>query len=321
MAKCKYCGESAGFFSRSHKECEEKHTRGIDGMTHLMRRYFSGTISAIDFGAKLSRNRDPYFLSEDDIVTCADNVIGEFADSLRRPFNSDILPKIKGFISNVGVPYATLNKNGTLDRLSLKLFQGYVVDFFAKGVPLSQISISTDSVTSVLPLSRQQRDEAYYNVLNKAADKFMADGWLADNEQRMIESYTSSLGIALNCLPLQYQTESLSRIGQAIVLKDLQQGALPKKPLTVPVMLARDEAPLWVYDNITMLQEKITREYVGGSRGMSYRICKGLTYRTGSFKGHPVERSFMETIGIGQLVITNKNLFFHCPTASVKIPH
>ena len=321
MAKCKYCGESAGFFSRSHKECEEKHTRGIDGMTHLMRRYFSGTISAIDFGAKLSRNRDPYFLSEDDIVTCADNVIGEFADSLRRPFNSDILPKIKGFISTVGVPYATLNKNGTLDRLSLKLFQGYVVDFFAKGVPLSQISISTDSVTSVLPLSRQQRDEAYYNVLNKAADKFMADGWLADNEQRMIESYTSSLGIALNCLPLQYQTESLSRIGQAIVLKDLQQGALPKKPLTVPVMLARDEAPLWVYDNITMLQEKITREYVGGSRGMSYRICKGLTYRTGSFKGHPVERSFMETIGIGQLVITNKNLFFHCPTASVKIPY
>ena len=321
MAKCKYCGESAGFFSRSHKECEEKHTRGIDGMTHLMRRYFSGTISAIDFGAKLSRNRDPYFLSEDDIVTCADNVIGEFADSLRRPFNSDILPKIKGFISNVGVPYATLNKNGTLDRLSVKLFQGYVVDFFAKGVPLSQISISTDSVTSVLPLSRQQRDEAYYNVLNKAADKFMADGWLADNEQRMIESYTSSLGIALNCLPLQYQTESLSRIGQAIVLKDLQQGALPKKPLTVPVMLARDEAPLWVYDNITMLQEKITREYVGGSRGMSYRICKGLTYRTGSFKGHPVERSFMETIGIGQLVITNKNLFFHCPTASVKIPY
>lgn len=218
MAKCKYCGESAGFFSRSHKECEEKHTRGIDGMTHLMRRYFSGTISAIDFGAKLSRNRDPYFLSEDDIVTCADNVIGEFADSLRRPFNSDILPKIKGFISNVGVPYATLNKNGTLDRLSLKLFQGYVVDFFAKGVPLSQISISTDSVTSVLPLSRQQRDEAYYNVLNKAADKFMADGWLADNEQRMIESYTSSLGIALNCLPLQYQTESLSRIGQALSL-------------------------------------------------------------------------------------------------------
>lgn len=256
MAKCKYCGQSAGFFSRSHKECEEKHTRGIDGMTQLMRRYFSGTISAIDFGAKLSRNIDPYFLTEDDIVTSAATVVGEFADSLRRPFNSDILPKIKGFISNVGVPYATLNKNGALDRLSLKLFQGYVVDFFAKGVPLSQISISTNSVTSVLPLSQQKRDEAYYNVLNKAADKFMSDGWLGDNEQRMIESYTSSLGIALNCLPMQYQTENLSRIGQAIVLKNLQQGVLPQKPLLVPVMLARDEAPLWVYDNVYHVARK-----------------------------------------------------------------
>ena len=297
MGKCKYCGQSAGFFSRSHKECEEKHSRGIEGMTHLMRRYFNGTVSAVDLGAKISRNKTPYFLTEDDIVASVDTAIGEFTDTLRRPFNSDT------------------------GRLTLKLFQGYVVDYFAKGVPLSQISISTDSVTSVLPLSQQKRDEAYYNVLNKAADKFMADGWLADNEQRMIESYTSSLGIALNCLPMQYQSESLCRIGQAIVLKDLQRGILPQKPLTVPVMLSRDEAPLWIYDNVTMLQEKITREYVGGSRGMSYRICKGLTYRTGSFKGHPVERSFMDTIGVGQLVITNKNLFFHCPTASVKIPY
>lgn len=267
MGKCKYCGQSAGFFSRSHKECEEKHSRGIEGMTHLMRRYFNGTVSAVDLGAKISRNKTPYFLTEDDIVASVDTAIGEFTDTLRRPFNSDTLPKIKGFITNIGLPYATLNKNGSLDRLSLKLFQGYVVDYFAKGVPLSQISISTDSVTSVLPLSQQKRDEAYYNVLNKAADKFMADGWLADNEQRMIESYTSSLGIALNCLPMQYQSESLCRIGQAIVLKDLQRGILPQKPLTVPVMLSRDEAPLWIYDNVTMLQEKITREYVGGSRG------------------------------------------------------
>ena len=266
MGKCKYCGQSAGFFSRSHKECEEKHSRGIEGMTHLMRRYFNGTVSAVDLGAKISRNKTSYFLTEDDIVASVDTAIGEFTDTLRRPFNSDTLPKIKGFITNIGLPYATLNKNGSLDRLSLKLFQGYVVDYFAKGVPLSQISISTDSVTSVLPLSQQKRDEGY-------------------------------------------------------VSKDLQRGILPQKPLTVPVMLSRDEAPLWIYDNVTMLQEKITREYVGGSRGMSYRICKGLTYRTGSFKGHPVERSFMDTIGVGQLVITNKNLFFHCPTASVKIPY
>lgn len=208
-----------------------------------------------------------------------------------------------------------------MDALALKIFQGYVVDFFAKGVPLSQIQINTSSVTSVLPLSQQKKEEAYFNVLNKAADKFMSTCVLSNSDQTRIESYTNALGIALNCLPMQYQSESISKIGQAIVLKDLQRGILPKNPLTVPVMLTRGESALWVYDKVTMFQEKITREYHGGSRGYSYRICKGVTYRSGSFKGKPVERSSMEKIGVGQLVITNKNFFFHCPSASIKIPY
>lgn len=320
MGTCKYCGQSAGLFSRTHKECEEKHERGLKGMSDLMRRFFSGGVSADDLKAKLTKNRLPYFLSDDDIATVAITAIKAYGDTLKRPYPSDTLARIKAFLNAIAIPYAKLNEKGDMDTLALKMFQGYVVDFFAKGVPLSQIKISTDSVTSVLPLSQQKKDEAYYSVLNKAADKFMADGWLDDNEQRLIESYTSSLGIALNCLPMQYQSESLARIGQAIVLKDLQRGVLPQKPLTVPVMLGRGECALWVYDNITIFQEKITREYVGGSRGMSYRICKGVTYRTGSFKGHPVERSHMDKVGVGSLVVTNKHFFFHCPTASSKIP-
>lgn len=320
MGACKYCGQTVRFFSRVHKECEEKHERGLNGMGDLMRRYFSGCVSADDLKAKMVKNRLPYFLSEDDIAAVAITAIKAFGDSLKRPYPIDILPRIKAFLNAIALPYVKLNEKGDMDTLAMKMFQGYVLDFFAKGVPLTQIKISTDSVTSVLPLSQQKKDEAYYNVLNKAADKFMADGWLADNEQRLIESYTSSLGIALNCLPMQYQSESLARIGQAIVLKNLQRGILPQKPLTVPVMLGRGECALWVYDNVTMFQEKITREYIGGNRGMSFRICKGVTYRTGSFKGRPVERSHMDKVGVGSLVITNKHFFFHCLTASVKIP-
>lgn len=321
MGTCKYCGQSAGFFSRTHKECEEKHNHGLKGMGDLMRRYFAGAVTAADLKAKLAKNRIPYFLSEDDIASAATTAIKAFGDALKRPYPSDTLPRVKGFLNAVAIPYPKLNENGDLDALAMKLFQGYMVDFFVRGVPLSQIRISTDSVTSVLPLSEQQKDEAYYNVLNKAANKFMSDGWLADNEQQLIESYASTLGISLNCLPTRYQNDSLARIGQAIVLNDLQQGILPKQQLTVPVMLGRGECALWVFDNVTMYQEKITREYVGGSRGMSYRICKGLTYRTGSFKGHPVERSHMDMVGVGSLVVTNKNFFFHCPTASVRIPY
>ncbi len=71
MGKCRYCGQSAGFFSRAHKECEEKHDRGVKGMGDLMRRYFGDTVSAVDLKAKIERNRLAYFLSEDDIADAA----------------------------------------------------------------------------------------------------------------------------------------------------------------------------------------------------------------------------------------------------------
>lgn len=321
MGKCKYCGHSAGFFSRSHKECKEKHDNGLNGLGDLMRRYFAGSVSASEVKQKLNQNRPTYFLSDDDIAFCAIEAINIYSNSLRRPYTSGTISCIKDFLSAIGIPYAKLNESGTLDNLAQKICQGYVVDFFARGTSLNQIQVSTDSVMSVLPLSPQKRDEVYYNALNKAAEKFMTDGWLDDTEQQLIESYTSALGINLSCLPVQFQSENLMRIGQAIVLKDLQRGVLPQKPLSVPVMLSRGECVLWVYHNVRMYQEKITREYVGGSRGMSYRICKGVTYRTGSFKGRPIERSHMESIGIGSLVVTNKNFFFHCATASFKIPY
>ena len=46
MCKCKYCGQSAGFLSRSHKECEEKHSNGIKGLTGMLEKYFQGAITA-----------------------------------------------------------------------------------------------------------------------------------------------------------------------------------------------------------------------------------------------------------------------------------
>lgn len=321
MGTCKYCGQSAGLFSKAHKECEEKHVRGITGMNNLMHRYFSGSVSAADLGMKISRNRQPYYLSDEDIATTAVSALSSYANSLRLPYSMTILTQIKDFISSVGVPYSQLNKNGEIDLIGQKLFQGFIVDFFAKGVPMSQVQMNANSVMNVIPLNQTLVNEAYYNVLNKAADNFLKDGFISDNEQRLIESYTSSLGISLTNIPSYCQNGGLERIAQSLILKNLQNGIYPHAPLTVPVMLTKGEKIIWVYDNVTMLQEKITREYVGGSRGMSYRICKGLTYRTGSFKGHPVERSSMEKVGTGEFVITDKNFFFHCPTASVKIPY
>ena len=48
---------------------------------------------------------------------------------------------------------------------------------------------------------------------------------------------------------------------------------------------------------------------------------KGVTYRTGGFKGHPVESSYMENMGVGSLYITNKNIIFKGQTRSLRVPY
>lgn len=317
MGTCKYCGQSAGLFFRTHKECEEKHNEGIEHMKSLMQRFFDGVKTASEMGTIILRNRTPYFLSDEDIANCGIEVLMSFASTLRRPYPQLALDKVKGFLDNIGVNKTLLNQKGELDSIGKKLMEGYLVDYFAQGIPLTNAA----SVSRILPISSKAESEAYFSVLNKAASKFMVDGMLTSNEEQLIISYANSVGLNLNDLPPQFNTGDLQKIGQAIVLRNLQQGIMPKAPISVPVMLTKGEVALWVYDNVTMHQEKNQRETRGRHSGYSFRVCKGVTYRTGQFRGKPVEHSYLDKVGVGSLVITTKHIFFHCPTASVKIPY
>ena len=35
MGTCKYCGNDAGWFSHSHKECKEKHEQGVNDLLYI----------------------------------------------------------------------------------------------------------------------------------------------------------------------------------------------------------------------------------------------------------------------------------------------
>ena len=148
----------------------------------------------------------------------------------------------------------------------------------------------------------------------------MKNGYITDNEEKLINSYSSYLGLSLNNLPSKFANTNLEKVSQTIILNNVRKGVFPQNNISVPVLLGRGEHPLWVYHDVIMLQEKVRKEYRGRNGGFSFRIMKGVTYRTGQFRGHPIEYSYMEHVGVGSLVVTDKHLYFHCPTASIKIP-
>lgn len=321
MVKCKYCNGDVSFFFRSHKECKEKHEKGLLGLKSILQKYFEGRANASKLKEKISQNKAPYFLSDEDIANAASEAIGEFTQKLRRPYSFQHLNIVSEFTQNIGISYSQLNRNGSMDRLGQKMMYGFYIDYFAQITSINQANNNLTALTNIIPLDYDKTNAVYINVLNKAANKFMKNGVLSDNEETLIKTFIQNTGLCLNALSIQSSNTDYEKILQAIVLKNLGKGIYPTNTLSVPVLLGKGECTLWVYHNVTMFQEKIQREYHGKTGGFNIRICKGLTYRTGQFKGHPVEHRYLDKIGIGSLVVTDKHIYFHCPTASIKVPY
>jgi len=88
---------------------------------------------------------------------------------------------------------------------------------------------------------------------------------------------------------------------------EIQSGNLPIMN-TTKLLLKRNEKCHYV-ERAILITEKIVRHTEGSSNGFSFRVCKGVTYRTGKFKGTPVEERFEEqTKGI--LYITSQRIVF-----------
>jgi hypothetical protein len=225
------------------------------------------------------------------------------------------------FLLAVGTSYSKINKNGAVDEFTKKLMRGFMVEYFTDKLPLQTAHSRCEKVLSKFPMIQANIEDAYLYVLDKAATNFLKNGFLSDAEQQKIDDYIKFLALPMNNLPAKYQNSEIGKLEQMSILKDIQRGIMPRTDIAAPIILGKNETILWTYNGVSLYQEKITKEWVGRSGGFSFRIIKGVYYRTGGMKGHPVEHSSMELNGVGSLYITNKNLIFYSPQKSVKVPY
>jgi hypothetical protein len=71
----------------------------------------------------------------------------------------------------------------------------------------------------------------------------------------------------------------------------------------------------------SLLEERVvSRNYAGGSRGVSVRIMKGVSYRVGQQKGQMTSQTGLITVSKGYFVVTNQRLVFSGDRKSVNTP-
>ncbi|UKK55188.1 hypothetical protein [Prevotella sp. E2-28] len=321
MADCKYCGRSAGIFSHAHKECEESHNQGVTILEGAIRSYFKGATPMSEIVRVANHVKQNNYISDKDRAESSSKCIDEWTNTIHWPFHSSHLDKIKEFITNIGVSYQDINGSGALDRLCQKMIRGFMAEYFTGQKPLQRSLQISQQVMRTLPLTVQKEQEAYYEMLGQAGKNFLKDGLMSPSEQQKVDEYIGTLGLSLINLPPSLKGTPIEEMGQASILSDIQAGRTPRYNLQAPIILGRGETAFWCYNNVTMFQEKVRREYVGRTGGFSFRIIKGVTYRTGGFKGHPVETSFMENMGVGSLYVTNKHIIFMGQMRSIKVPY
>ena len=137
-------------------------------------------------------------------------------------------------------------------------------------------------------------------ILNDVAVAVKKDGMLSDSELKTIHDIVALTQIAPATVGELMQTLLTQR-----KLYEVSRGVIT--PITNSgVQLRAGELAYWS-EPVGLYEEKvIRRETVGGSRGVSFRIMRGVSYRIGSSRGHsvPVTATVEVTGGFGDYFTT-----------------
>ena len=102
---------------------------------------------------------------------------------------------------------------------------------------------------------------------------------------------------------------------QRNVLAILRKGKVPDIPEyadgTFPFKLQRNEKLIFVQNEVGYAEVRVRRQVVGRSSGVSVRVMKGVSVRSGESVGTPVETDIFTPRGFGVFAISTKHVFYN----------
>lgn len=154
--------------------------------------------------------------------------------------------------------------------------------------------------------------------LSLSLDTALADFELTAEETDRFQSVMTAFDLEADSLD---KAGIRDKLVKALVLRDLSEGKVSTRlsvNFALPIAMKRGEQIQWLFNNVGLREQHTSYSYEGGSRGVSIRIMKGVSYRVGAYKGHRVENTSMIHVGDGDLAVTNNAIYFICPPKTKK---
>jgi len=180
-------------------------------------------------------------------------------------------------------------------------------------------TISEIEKSSFVPSS--ERNDLLIKGWENSVEQFLEDGILDATEEKRLAEFKGRFALSQSDLD---RNGELTKTVKAAVLRDVLNGVIPQRISVegnLPINFQKGEQVVWAFSGSEYLEYKTRREFVGGSRGISVRIMKGVYYRVSAFKGHTVENTERVHIDTGWVVITTKNIYFAGSQKSIRIPY
>jgi len=273
---CPFCNEEVvEWFSREHAQCLEQFNKEFE----LMKKNISQSIT---------KNEMPNF------ENLAQNSSEIFQHYLH---TQDGKNYVKVILLEEFEKIQTLSDAQTLNEFTKSIAKNFET---SKSLLLEEFDDEGDISAALL--------SAFNKVITPMLDDFLVD----DQESKDLESLYAELVkiMPLNLVNLGNRDNFTGIIygNQLYRLKnDLE---LNKIDLPSGILLQKNEIPIMNIYNVSCHLLNVKTKYRGRSTGGSYRLSSKLTIRHSEHRGRPISYSEWDRAGTGDLILTNKHLYF-----------
>ena len=166
------------------------------------------------------------------------------------------------------------------------------------GLSESDLKVANILLNNLKVMTKKANIKAYEMKLREVGE----DNYLTEEEENELIALRKKLNLS--------EADVSHTLKNLIVLKkftSIQDGNLPI--LQTNLLLKKNEVCHY-QGYFDLMEQKSKTSYVGGSRGVSFRIAKGVSYRVGAFKGDRITEVYNDITDTGILCITNQRIIF-----------
>lgn len=207
--------------------------------------------------------------------------------------------------------------NRRLKKENLAAFEDLLMAVVADGVITDEEMAQVNRFFHDNNLTPEEYGKIRDTVFNQVIARYTSDRRITDAEQGSALHIGRRLGLSDAALE-----DVKNHLGYYGLLHKVETCPFDELPAAQDsgIMLKRGEIDYFDVASTLLEERVVSRQYVGSSRGVSFRLMKGVSYRVGQSRGHLVSQTGIVPISDGRFVITNQRLVFTGDRKSVNAP-